>query len=306
MKILIAGASGAIGQPLIKVLIQNGHDVYGITHSKDRAQMIVEKGATPVILNILERDAVFSALSEIRPDVVIDMLTHLPKEYTPVAMRNAAEMDVKIRREGGSYLQAAAELHDAIRYIVQSSGFWYEPGSGLADETTPFAFHATPGIASGTHVYAEIENRVLQSKKIEGVALRFGFFYGPGTWFYPNGDVAKQLQKQEFPIIGNGEGIWNFVHIEDAAMAIVSAIQCTPGAYNVVNDSPTQMNKWLPAFAHYLKVPQPPTITEEEGLAERGPDSVYYATKLRGAANAKAKKEFNFHPRPLEWLIQNL
>lgn len=302
MKILIAGASGAIGQPLINYLVEDGHDVYGITQSREKAQKILEKGAKPVILNVLERDAVFSTVADIRPEIVIDMLTHLPKEYTPEAMRQASEMDAKIRRQGGSFLQTAAETNGAMRYIVQSCGFWYEPGLGLADESTPFAFKSPPGIASGVHLYAEIEKRVLQSSKIEGVALRFGFFYGPGTWFHPSGNAAEQVQKHQFPIIGNGEGVWSFVHIEDAAKAITATIQCTPGVYNIVNDQPLPMRDWLPAFARYVGASQPLNITEEEGLTQKGANSVYYATKLRGASNAKAKRELKFKPRSLEWL----
>lgn len=303
MKILIAGASGAIGQPLVDLLVSQKYDVYGITQSKERAQIIKSKGAKPLILDVLEREAVFSAIGKIRPDVVIDMLTSLPKEYTPEAMRKSAEMDAKLRREGGAHLKAAAERHGTTRYIVQSSAFWYEPGVGLADEDTPFAFRASPGIAAGTLLYDEIEKRVLQSDKIEGVALRFGFFYGPGTWFYPGEDMAEQVLKQKFPIIGNGKGIWNFVHIEDAAQSIVSSIQSAPGVYNIVNDYPSEMRHWLPAFAKYLDAPSPLTVTEEEGLKTRGPDAVYYATKLRGASNAKAKRDFNFKPRAFEWLL---
>jgi nucleoside-diphosphate-sugar epimerase len=302
MKILIAGASGAIGQPLIDLLVSHKHDVYGITQSKERAQIITAKGATPLILDILGRESVFSAIEKTRPDIIIDMLTRLPKEYTPESMHQSAEMDAKLRLQGGAHLQAAAEKHGAKRYIAQSSAFWYAPGLGLADEHTPFAFEASPGIASGTRVYAEIEKRVLQSKKIEGVSLRFGFFYGPGTWFHPGGDVANQILKQKFPIIGQGQGVWNFIHIEDAAKAIVSAIQSSPGIYNIVNDQPIEMHHWLPAFANYLSAPPPPTITEEEAIKTRGPDAVYYATKLRGASNTKAKKELNFLPRPLEWI----
>lgn len=301
MKILIAGASGAIGQPLIDLLVQEGHEVHGVTQSKEKALLIAGKGARPLILNVLERDAVFSSMATIKPDVVIDMLTHLPKEYTPESMQKAAEMDAKIRREGGAYLQAAAEEYGVKRYISQSGGYWYAPGMGLADESTPFAFEATPGIASGTRLYSEIEQRVLESEKIEGVALRFGFFYGPGTWFHPQGDVAKQIHKKEFPIIGKGEGVWNFVHIEDAAKAVRSAVYSSPGAYNVVNDHPSQMREWLPLFARYLGAEHPLWITEEEGLKQRGADAVYYATKLRGASNAKAKREFNFQPRNFEW-----
>lgn len=303
MKILIAGASGAIGQPLVDLLTKDGQIIYGITHSKERAERIAKKGGTPIILNVLERDAVLSTISNIRPDIIIDMLTSLPKEYTPEAMRKSAEMDAKLRREGGGYLRDAAKMSGVKRYIVQSSGFWYAPGLGLADESDPFAFKATPGIASGSRLYAEIEKSVLQASPIEGVALRFGFFYGPGTWFHPGGNVADQIHAQQFPIIGRGQGIWNFVHIEDAAKAIASAIQCTPGLYNIVNDYPTQMSDWLPAFARYLGAPEPPHITEHEGIKVRGLDAVYYATKLRGATNAKAKRSFNFDPRPFEWLL---
>lgn len=303
MKILIAGASGAIGQPLVNLLMSDGQTVYGITHSKERAHRIAEKGAQPLILNVLDREAVFSNIATIRPDIVIDMLTSLPKEYTPESMRKSAEMDAKLRREGGNYLQTAAEMSGAKRYIVQSSGFWYGPGHGLAEEKDPFAFQATPNIVLGSRLYEEIEKRVLESSKIEGIALRFGFFYGPGTWYHPGGNVADQIHRQQFPMIGSGQGVWSFVHIEDAAKAIVSAILCPPGAYNIVNDHPSKMHDWLPAFARYLSAPPPPQITEQEGLKLRGADAVYYATKLRGASNAKAKRAFNFDPRPFEWLL---
>lgn len=303
MKILVAGASGAIGQPLLDLLIQDGHEVFGMTQSKDRALLIAGKGAKPVIVNVLESEEVRSAMASIRPEIFIDMLTHLPKEYTPESMRNAAESDRKIRCEGGANLQTAAETHGAKRYIVQSSAFWYAPGAGYADENTPFAFEASSGIAAGCKIYEEIEKRVLESNRLEGVALRFGFFYGPGTWFHPDGNVGDQIRKRQFPVIGKGEGFWNFVHIQDAAKAIVSAIYSYPGTYNIVNNLPTQQCEWLPAFARFLGAPQPPWITEEEGLKQKGADSVYYATKLRAASNEKAKRMFNFQPRTFEWLL---
>ncbi|MCE5316079.1 MAG: NAD(P)-dependent oxidoreductase [Parachlamydia sp.] len=303
MKILVAGATGAIGRPMIDYLIKDGHDVYGVTHSEERALALAARGAKSVRLNILERDSVFTSVADVHPDIVIDMLTSLPKEYTPESMQKAAEIDAKVRREGGANLLGAAEKYGAKRYIVQSSAFWYEPGQGQADEFTPFAFESTPGISQGAKLYEEIERRVLQSGKIEGVALRFGFFYGPGTWFHPDGSNAERIRKQEFPIIGKGQGVWNFVHIEDAAKAIASSIYCSPGAYNIVNNHPTTMNEWLPAFARYLRAPQPPFISEEEGLRTLGADTVYYATKLRAASNAKAKREFNFEPRTFEWML---
>lgn len=302
MKILIAGATGAIGRPLLNLLAGSTHDIYGITQSQEKARQLVEQKAKPVLLNVLDRDAVFNTIEGIRPDIVINMLTSLPKEYTPEAMRKAAEMDARIRLEGGGYLQAAAEAFGSRRYITQSIGFWYEPGEGLADENTSLAFQATPGIAAGTRVCAEIENRLLQSKQIEGVVLRFGMFYGPGTWYHATGNVGEQVRRQQFPIIGEGEGVWSFVHIEDAASALMSAIQGASGIYNIVDDQPTTMRDWLPAFARNLGAPQPLKITEEQGKARLGPDLVYYATKFRGTSNTKAKSALQFHPRVLEWL----
>lgn len=303
MKILVAGATGAIGRPLVEGLIKDGHDVYGTTHSEERARELAARGVKPLLFDILERDAVFSNVADVRPDVVIDMLTSLPKDNTPESMQQAAELDSKVRREGGGYLQAAAETYGTRRYIVQSCGFWYAPGAGLADEFVPFAYEAPPGIATGAKLYAEIERRVLQSNKIEGVALRFGFFYGPGTWYHPDGSMAEKVHKKKIPIIGKGQGVWSFVHIEDAAKAVAAAIYCSPGAYNITNNRPAQQNEWLPAFARYLGAPYPPVISEEEGLRTLGANVVYYATKLRGASNAKAKREFHFEPRTFEWLL---
>lgn len=303
MKILLAGASGAIGQPLVDLLVQEGHDIHGMTQSKERALIIAGKGGKPVIVNVLEREALFSVMAAIKPDIVIDMLTHLPKDYTPEAMRQAAEMDAKIRSEGGGNLHEAALAHAVKRYIVQSTGFWYEPGTGLADENTPFAFDAPPPIDASVRLYSDIEKRVLENTQMEGVALRFGFFYGPKTWFHPSGSVAKQIRSKQFPIIGSGEGVWNFIHIEDAAKAARSAIYCLPGAYNVVNDHPAPMREWLPALARYLGAERPSWISQEEGLKIGGEGAVYYATKLRGASNLKAKREFNFQPRNFEWFV---
>lgn len=297
MKILIAGATGAIGQPVILQLKEQQHTVYGITQSENHKRSIEEKGAFGVVLDVLDREAVFAALEQIKPDIVINMLTRLPKEYTPAAMREAAPLDGRIRMEGGSNLLAAAEKSRAKRIIVQSSAFWYEPGEGLADETASFAFKATAGIASGCQMYDAIEKTALQSS-LEGVALRFGFFYGPGTWFQPHGNLADQVKQQKFPLVGSNTGIWNFVHIEDAAQSIVLSLDAPVGAYNIVSDSPTPLSSWLPAFAKSLNAPPPRQLSEIEGIEERGADAVYYATSLRGASNGKAKQILHFKPRP--------
>ena len=137
---------------------------------------------------------------------------------------------------------------------------------------------------------------------MEGVALRYGFFYGPNTWYSPEGAAADQARRQEIPIIGHGEGIWSWVHIEDAALATVAAMTAPPGIYNIVADDPSPVIRWLPTFARWVGAPPPPRITEQDALQTVGADAVYYGTKLRGASNEKANRVFDFRPRRLQWL----
>lgn len=302
MRIFIAGATGAIGHPLVRELLEEGHEVFGMTRSEERAMHIAQLGATPVIADALNEGSVLGAVKWVQPEVVIEMLTSLPKVYTPQAMREASALNDKLRTEGGAYLQKAAETTGCRRYMVQSAAFWYAPGPGLATEEDPFACNASPAIAAGSQKYAAIEKRVLQSDHLEGVALRFGIFYGPGTWYAPDGNMADQVRCNSYPIVGGGQGVWNFVHVEDAAKGISLALKAKPGAYNLTGDVPIAMHAWLPAYAHWLGAPPPLARTSEEELEINGADSVYYATQLRGASNAKAKRDLGFSPRKLEWL----
>jgi 2-alkyl-3-oxoalkanoate reductase len=304
MKVLIAGASGAIGRPLISRLVAAGHDVVGITSSERGLQTVKENGAEGVIGNALDAEAVQLAMNKVRPDAVIDELTSLPKHYTPEEMRAAAGRDRTVRLEGGRNLYDAARATGARRYIVQSTGFFYAPGSGLATETEPLALDASPAVSGSVRTYTQIEQRVLSSSDLEAVALRYGFFYGPGTWFSPAGDVAYQVRDRKFAIAGSGQGVWSWVHVEDAAAATVAALECTPGVYNIVDSDPSELSVWLPAFAAFVGAPEPPHVSEADALQTAGPDWIYYSTRLRGASNAKAKRELRFAPRKLEWLAK--
>jgi nucleoside-diphosphate-sugar epimerase len=181
-----------------------------------------------------------------------------------------------------------------------------EPRPGLADEATPFAPNASQAVAADLRVITEIERRLLESPHVEGIALRYGFFYGPGTWFNPDGDVAEQVRKQQFPIIGSGDGTCSWLHVDDAATATLAAAdRGNPRVYLIVNDQPQTVRQWLPAFSSWLNAPLPPQISFEEALAAAGADAVYYGTQLRGASNAKAKLDLQFQPRPLEWIADD-
>ena len=300
MRILIAGASGAIGRPLVRRLRANQYEVFAITRSPDSAPELKEIGAEPVIADALDAAAVKAAVGRIRPDAVINELTSLPRHYTPAEMKAAAERDHKVRVEGNINLLAALRDAGVRRYLLQSSSFWYAPGAGLADESVPFISTASPGVEARARTYLELEARASATPGIEFVALRYGFFYGPGTWYTPEGDIGDQVRQQQLPIIDEGQGVYSFVHIDDAAGATAAALECPPGAYNIVDGNPSPQHLWLTAFARAAGAPEPRRLSEEEALRASGPDAVYYATRLRGASNEKARREF--HPRPLEWI----
>lgn len=303
MKVLVAGATGAIGRPLISALAAARHEVIGVTTTERGARTLRDNGAEAFVADALDRNAIEEVLRKVRPQAVIDELTSLPKNYTPEEMRAAAERDRTLRLTGGSNLENAARAAGAKRYVVQSTGFFYAPGTGLATETEPLASEASPAIASSVRTYMQIEERVLHASGLEGVALRYGFFYGPGTYQDPaTGSVSQQVRQRQYPVIGAGQGVFSFIHVEDAAAATVAALEADPGVYNVVDDDPSEMSVWLPAFARFLGAPAPPQISEQEALRAAGADSIYYATRLRGASNRLAKQILGFAPRRLEWL----
>jgi nucleoside-diphosphate-sugar epimerase len=303
MKVLVAGGTGAIGGPLISALIASRREVIGITTTECGVRTLRDRGAEAFIVDVLDRDAVEAVFRKVKPDTVIDELASLPKEYTPEEMKAAAVRDRELRLVGGRNLQDAAISWAARRYIAQSTGFFYAPGAGLATEGEPLASEASPGIAGSVRTYTQIEERVLNEPDLQGVALRYGFFYGPGTYHDPaTGSLSRQLRERQYPIIGSGQGVFSFVHVEDAAVATVAALEAEPGVYNVVDNDPSDMNIWLPAFAQFLGAPAPRVITETEALRTAGTDSIYYATRLRGASNGLAKRKLGFAPRKLEWL----
>jgi nucleoside-diphosphate-sugar epimerase len=303
MKVLVAGATGAIGRPLVSALMAAGHEVIGMSSSEKGARSLCETGAEGEVTNALDENAVLALVKRVNPDAVIDELTSLPKCYTPKEMRAAANRDRSVRLVGGRNVHNAARAAGAKRYIAQSTGFFYGPGEGLATEKDALAVNASPGVAGSVRTYEQIEERVLGARDLPGVVLRYGFFYGPGTYHDPtHGSVSDQVRQHAYPVIGSGCGVFSFVHVEDAAAATVAALESDPGVYNVVDGDPSEMSVWLPAFAQFLGAPEPSHLSEQDALQKSGADAVYYATRLRGASNALAKRRLGFAPRKLEWL----
>jgi nucleoside-diphosphate-sugar epimerase len=300
MRVFLAGATGAVGRPLVTQLLRAGHSVTVLVRNAESAKPLQHEGANAAIGDALDARAVHDAVARSKPDVVINQLTSLPKRFTPEAMQATIPRDHHLRLDGGANLQAAAAAAGAKRYILQSSGFWYEEGSGLADESASLAVNATPYIAEGSRFYTELEQAANAVRGPEVVLLRYGYLYGPGTWYTSDGSVADDVRQQQSPIVADGRGVWSWVHVDDAAAATVLALdRGHAGAYNIVDDEPSPVRTWLPAFANWLGAPAPPHITAEQA---GDADFIYYATKSRGASNVKAKRELGFKPRRLEWL----
>jgi nucleoside-diphosphate-sugar epimerase len=206
-------------------------------------------------------------------------------------------------------VQKAAIEAGATHYIAQSSAFWCQPGEGLASESTPLATEVkAPAVSAGTRVLLEVESRVLNSKRLRGTVLRYGFFYGPRTWYATDSSTADQVRACGVPLIGAGLGVWSFVHIEDAAAATIAAIErnasAEPALYNITDDRPVAHREWLPAYARYLGAPPPRALSENNARQTLGEDAVFYATQLRGASNSNARRDLAFQPRALEWMAR--
>jgi 2-alkyl-3-oxoalkanoate reductase len=300
MKIFIAGATGAVGLPLVRVLCALGHQVTGMTRTGPGVDRLREVGASASSTDAFDSQAVHQAIEAASPDIVIDQLTWLPAN--PADIIKSLPNDTRLHREGGANLLAAAQALGVKRFIMQSRGFYLDaPAGQLADETAKGRYDAPGAVGESTRTIGAYEDRALASPTLDAVVLRYGFFYGPGTWYRPGGAIADQVKNRGAAIIGEGNAVWSFVHIDDAVAATVASLTSAPGVYNIVDDHPLPVATWLPAFARWVDAPEPARITVEEALRSAGEEAVYYHSSLTGASNLRAKDKLGFRPRPLLW-----
>lgn len=300
MKVLVAGASGAIGRPLVKRLVEAGHAVTGLSRTEHGLTRLRGIGAEAIGVDALDQDAIRNAVRSVAPEIVIDQLTSLPAD--PAKLNDAGPGDRNLRRVGGGHLYAAAQAFGVRRYLQQSCGFLLRATAELADEASELRLDGPEGVGDNSRMYADLEARCFSSQTMEGVALRVGFFYGEGTWYWPDGGAASAARTAGLPIVGAGDATWSFVHVDDAAAATVSAMTAAAGTYVITDDTPVPVNTWLPAFARWVGGPEPTRIEGSAGLQAAGAVARYYHHNLSGATNVKAKAELEFAPRRLAWL----
>jgi nucleoside-diphosphate-sugar epimerase len=299
MRVLVAGATGAIGRPLVDRLLADGHAVVGTTRDERRAAALRERGAEAVVLDAFDAAAVRAAVLAAAPEVVVHQLTALPADADPKAMRAAIALTARLRRETVPTFVAAAREAGARRVIAQSVSFVTRPdGRPIHDEDAPLMLEPAWTRENGEAI-AALEAAVTGAGGLEGVVLRYGFYYGPGTWYHRDGTIAAMVRKRRYPIIGHGHGRSSFVHVDDAVDATARALTAgAPGIYNITSDEAPEQRTWLPEVARLLDARPPRRVPAWLARRLAGPAVVHYATTLPGNANDRARAALGWQPRP--------
>jgi nucleoside-diphosphate-sugar epimerase len=300
VRILIAGATGAIGRPLVGRLLAAGHEVVGLTRSPERAEGLRARGAEAIVCDVREGDAARAAARAAAPEAIVDMLTDLPPVYDVRRLEAIYAENARVKRVGCRALLAAGSELGVTRHVSQSIAFMYPPGgAGLSDEDDPILADAQPPFGPMVALQGEIDAEVVAAG---GTVLRFGFFYGPGTWYAPDGSLAADVRRRRLPVVGSGDGVYSFVHVDDAADAVVAALtRGVPGIFHVVDDDPAPMREWLPAYAAALSAKPPRRVPAWLARLVTGPQVVAMATELRGVSNARARRALGWAPAHPSW-----
>jgi 2-alkyl-3-oxoalkanoate reductase len=303
MRVFVAGATGVIGRPLVRQLLEAGHEVVGSTRSPERAEGLRELGVTPVVFDARDTDALRGAVIEAAPEVVINQLTNLPDKINYRKPAETFGATNELRGIVGPSLAGAAAEGGAGRLIAQSVCFFYaSTGKRAHGEDDPLLELPPDNPASrGTIALTALEGSTLETPRLEGVVLRYGYLYGPGIGSVPGGFSVDEVRRRRYPIVGEGAGIFSLVHIDDAVTATVAALERGAGIYNVCDDEPAVQAEWLPAYADAIGAKPPRRVPVWLAGMIAGKQAARLATRLEGASNEKAKRELGWRPRYPSW-----
>jgi 2-alkyl-3-oxoalkanoate reductase len=302
MRVFLAGGTGVIGRCLVPQLVAAGHEVTATTRRVDRTELLHELGATPAVLDALDAEAVMAAVTAARPDAIMNQLTELPPKYEPRKLGPWYERTSRLRVDGTRLLLAAARATGARRFIYQSVAFMYRmEGPSVLTEDAAVAVDAPEPFGAAVRATVEGERLALHTPGIEGVVLRYGQLYGPGTYYSRDGYFAGEARRRRLPVVGKGSGVMSFVHVQDAASAAVCALTRGSGVYNIVDDDPAPAGDCMPAFAEAVGAPRPWRIPFWVVSLLVGRWVASGLTDLRGASNARAKAELGWRPHYPSW-----
>jgi nucleoside-diphosphate-sugar epimerase len=302
MRVFVAGATGAIGRQLVPRLVAAGHEVHGMTRSESKQAMLYELGAVPVVADALDPDQVTQAVAAARPDVIVHQLTAIGAIDTRHMERDFAQTN-RLRTDGTDHLLSAGQVVGVRRFVAQSHIAAYGRSGGPV-KSEEDAYDRAPARQTEANLAAirHLEEAVLGAQWTEGIVLRYGWFYGPGTSMAPGEEQFELVRKRKFPLVGGGGGVWSFIHVGDAAEATVAAIEeGSRGIYNVVDDDPAPVAEWLLALARELGGKRPMRVPRFIGRLFAGEYGVVVMTEIRGASNEKAKRELQWRPTHSSW-----
>ena len=311
MKVFLAGATGVLGRALVPQLVARGHEVVGMTRTAAKQDLVRSLGARPVVADALDPDAVAQAVACAEPEVIVHELTALSGPMTirdarhPERFRGAI-MTNRLRTEATDHLLAAGRAMGARRFVAQSFGAfrWARTGGPVLTEADPLDPDPPAALGTAQEGYLYLEQAVTRIDWGDGLVLRYGGFYGPGTSVSLAADAvfAAPIRKRQFPIVGDGGGVWSHIHIQDAAAATAVAVERgQPGIYNIVDDEPARVREWLPVLANALDAKPPRRIPRWLGRLAAGETATLMMTDVRGASNEKAKRELGWKPRYASW-----
>jgi nucleoside-diphosphate-sugar epimerase len=306
MKVFVAGATGALGRPLVKQLVERGHEVTGMTRSESKRELLRELGAKPAVADALDPDAVARAVAEAAPDVIVHQMTAIEPSFNPRHMEEAFASTNRLRTEGTDHLLAAGRAVGIKRFVAQSFAPWpyARTGGMVKSEDDPLDSSPPAQVRTTLEAIKYLETAVTAADWTEGIALRYGGFYGPGTslGLDPPGEQVEMIRQRKLPLAGKGTGVWSFIHIDDAASATVEAIEHgTRGIYNVVDDEPAPISEWLPVLAKTLGAKPPRHVPLWLARLAGGKVTEVMMSDLRGSSNSKAKRELGWKPRYPSW-----
>jgi nucleoside-diphosphate-sugar epimerase len=305
MRVFVAGATGALGKQLVPMLVANGHDVVGMTRTEAKRDQLRSLRAQPVVADALDADAVGRAVGEAEPDVIVHELTAIPPAIDMRRFDREFALTNRLRTEGTDHLLSAGRAVGVTRFVAQSNAVMYaRTGGPIKREDAPLDDAPPPAMRQGLAALRHLEAAVMGAQWTEGVVLRYGWFYGPGTSIAldPLGSQIELVRKRRLPIVGGGTGVWSFIHIEHAATATVAAVEGGPaGIYNVVDDEPARVSEWAPVLAAVVGAKRPLRVPRWVGRLAAGEWAVTAMTEIRGGANDKAKHELDWRLRYPSW-----
>jgi nucleoside-diphosphate-sugar epimerase len=274
-----------------------------MTSKEAKRDLVAELGATPAVADALDPDQVAEAVGRANPEVIVHELTSIG----PVDLRHMDRdfaLTNRLRTEGTDHLLSAGRAVGVQRFVAQSAvyGFYERTGGPVKSEEDPLDPSPPNDLRESMAAIRHLEGAVLGASWTDGIVLRYGAFYGPNTSMTSGSEQFEMIRKRKFPVVGNGAGVWSFIHIADAADATVAAIEHgKPGIYNVVDDDPAPVVEWLPALAETLGAKKPMRVPKFVGKLFAGEVGVEFMTDIRGASNAKAKRDLGWQPEHPSW-----